>query len=298
MTGTLQELRDTLCLCAQKHNKGSRSASIAYSRTGEKYAAGTVESDTHLLDVPAEHAALVLSVHHNDFGVYHIATITEEQGGALVSPLILKIITDHARRTGIPISYTIFNQEGALLFETKDVGALCSFYRPPVKPLKKVRDSKAETNKIKWDNTEGSLREALKRYAILGIERNFPTHDSASGYGAAVATKSGMLYFGGQYSSFEKRSGLHAEMAVVTAALMDGATDFTAIGIVSTKHTDVPCTPCGCCRQFMAELFRKYDSNPRIYCFAKENDAFREYGMEKLLPDAWESKYSLVDHPL
>ncbi len=289
MPDDLQKLRNALSLCTAKKKNGSCSASIAYSRRGKNYAAGSIESESHLLTVPSEQAALVLSTQQNDFAVYHIATITEKDG-VLVSPLVLKIIIDHARRTGIPISYTIFNQEGAILFETKNVGALCSFYQPPSKPLGKVQGSKPETNKTKWNNAEGSLKDALKRCAILGSLRNFPTDDVASAYGAAVATKDGMLYFGGQYSSFEKRTGLHAEMAVITAALMDGATNFTHIGIVSSKHTDVPCTPCGCCRQFMTELIPKYNSNPRVYCFAKENDAFKEYSMEELLPDAWESK--------
>lgn len=290
MLDDLQELRNALKLSVVKCGQGNRSASIAYSHSGEKYTTGSVESDSHLLDIPSEQAALVLSVHRNDFAVHRIATITEGGGGVLVSPLTLKIVIDHARRTGIPISYAIFNQEGAILFETKNVGALCSFYEPPVKPLGKIQDSKPNTNRATWDSVENSLKDALKRYAVLGCERNFPTRDSASGYGAAIATKNGMIYFGGQYSSFEKRTGLHAEMAVITAALMDGVTDFAAIGIVSSKHADVPCTPCGCCRQFMAELFRKYASNPRVYCFAKESDVFAEYTIEQLIPDAWTAR--------
>lgn len=288
MLDDLQELRDALKLCVVSND--NRTASIAYSQSGEKYAAGSVQSDTHLLDIPSEQAALVVSTHHNDFAIHRITTITEEQEGVLVSPLILKIIIDHARRTGIPISYTIFNREGAVLFEAKDVRALCSFYQPTAKPLEKVQGSTPNINKTKWDSAEGTLKDALKRCALLGSERTFPTGDSASGYGAAVAAKSGMLYFGGQYSSFEKRNGLHAEMAVITVALMDGAIDITHVGIASTKHRDIPCTPCGCCRQFMTEIFRKYDSNPRVYCFAKENDASKEYSVEELLPDVWTSK--------
>ena len=284
------DLKKALGLCVQKPGH-PRSASIACSQSGQCYAAGAVASDTHLLDITSEQAALVLASGHADFAVRRIATITETEDDASVSisPLVLKLLIDHERRTGVPITYSVYGMTGNVLFEATTPRALCPYYEAPIVPLQKTRNGRPGQNSTRWEAAKETLQEALKKAALQGSERAFTTHDAGSRYGASVATKSGMVYFGGQYSGFEKRIGLHAEMNALIAALMDGGKDITHIGVVSDKYPDSPCPLCGCCRQFIAELSQKYGITPLIYSFAKENHVLSEHTLEELLPDGWKS---------
>ena len=149
----------------------------------------------------------------------------------------------------------------------------------------------ARSGKTNLDRTSNiSIEMQLRKWARIGCGNNFPTRDGASGYGAAVLTAAGNIYYGGQYSTFEHRLGVHAEMATLLNALMDGARDITHIGIASSKFVDTLCSPCGCCRQFIAEMSRTYDFSPGIYLFASGNEQFKLCSINELLPVQWTNR--------
>jgi len=275
----------------RKKSEQVKTASIAYSRTGQEYLAANIFSDSNLLSVSSEQVVLVLAVHHNDFQVNEIVTLVEEPNPQqLVSPLILKIIIDHQTRTGTKINYTIVNKKGKVLFETKKINQLMPFYNPPLKKLSKVKQAQVSEN-YSVVNQPRDIKSVLKEYALLGIERNFPTYNSASGYGTAILTDKSNLYFGGQYGSFDKRIGLHSEMAVSISVLMSNQRErITHLGLVSSKYTDEPCEICGCCRQFLSELIQKFNYQIDFFCFAKDNNLFKKYSINQLLPGQWSSK--------
>lgn len=287
--GALQRgLRFSVIKKSRKDGGGNFS-SLALSESGKRFIGSTFHSDTNLLDIPSEQAALMRSTHVGDYEVTEVITLSES-GSAVVSPLILKIIADHSYRTGKKISYKIVNKKGDILYKTQDVRKSLSFYKPARLILPRPV-TKEVGGHVSVKNAQNNTPKLLKEYATKGVLNNFPTYPSASGYGAALLTTTGILYFGGQYSSPEKRSGLHAEMAVVINALMDGVTDIKALGVVSTKHRDKPCEICGCCRQFLSEIFAKKDMKKvAIYCFAKDTKEVRRYTIDNLLPNLWDSK--------
>jgi cytidine deaminase len=242
-----------------------------------------------MLDIPAELAALIRAVHHNDTDIVSVET-TVDDPSISISPIVLKILADHSARTGSAIHYTICDKHGSTLFETYDARAALPGYTPTPVILTSLATREFSEAKISASAIQDDLETTLRNAAIAGITRNFPTYNSASGYGAAVRTTGGDIYFGGQYSAFDQRLGIHAEMAVLTHAFLDGATGFTHLSLASTKFQDSPASPCGCCRQFIAESARATDSNPQIHLFASETDAAAVYILEELLPVQWTNK--------
>ena len=264
-------------------------SSCAITRSGRRYTGAHIPSTTHMLDIPAELSALIRAVHHNDTDVVSVETIVDDLSIS-VSPLVLKILADHSARTGSAIHYTLCDKHGSILFETDDACAALSGYTPTPMTLTSLAMREYSEAKISASATHDDLETTLRNAALAGITRNFPTYDRASGYGAAVRTTDGNIYFGGQYSAFDHRLGVHAEMAVLTHALLDGAMGFTHIALASTKFKDSPASPCGCCRQFMAEVARATDSTPQIHLFASETDATAVYTLEELIPVQWTNK--------
>ncbi|MBI4132419.1 MAG: hypothetical protein HY474_02190 [Candidatus Sungbacteria bacterium] len=286
----LQTLRATLDRSVLKKSRNDReanSASCAISRSGGRYGGARVESDTNLLDMSSEHIALLRAVQQRDFDIVEVVTLVDADSG-IVSPLVIKILTDFGARTGAMPAYRMLNAQGNILFETDDVSKELPFYRPVLQRFSAVND----TPQKNWDASGHSekLDDLLKTHALRGLTLAFPTYEGASSYGAAVRAASGTVYFGGQYSAPEKRLNIHAEMSAILAALMEGETVVTHIGLVSDKFVSEPCSLCGCCRQFILELSRKFDWDARISCFAKEAPIQATYSIGDLLPHSWNSK--------
>ena len=129
----------------------------------------------------------------------------------------------------------------------------------------------------------------LKKYAKKGLARGFHNYDGATGYGAAVQTKKGAVYYTSQYSSPDKRLGVHAEIACIVSAFMHGDTEITALGLISPKFKTSPCVPCGACRQFIGEFAKKYAWDIKIMSFASESDTVRTFTIDDLIPQMWAS---------
>ncbi|MGI9027474.1 MAG: hypothetical protein ACR2FM_01360 [Candidatus Saccharimonadales bacterium] len=287
MVNELKQLQTGLSLCVLKKD-APRTATTAYSVSGKHYLAGYVESDTHLLYTSSEQVALMLATQSSDYQINRLVTIQESIDPAeLVSPITLKIIVDFARRTGQPIAYTVLDTSGVEVFHADDVNTILSFYAPVTHVLGKVTDAVITTNKTK---AVGDKPKQLKEQALKGVARSFPTYDSASGYGAAVITADGSMYHSGQYSSFEHRTNVHSEMGAVIAAIMNGQTQITDIGLVSTKYTDKPCQMCGSCRQFLAEMSTRFNLDLDIHLFAFSSNQHESHKLDSYLPKSWTSK--------
>jgi cytidine deaminase len=284
-------LRDRLSAnlerCIGKASEPLRASSVALSASGAMYDGVLIGSDTNLLTISSEQVALSMATAVQDYGIEKVTTMTTGSTSDLQSPLVLKILVDHALRTKHVIAYSIVNQNGETLFEVDDVRRIFPFYTPRAIELAKISTASITSNII-----EAALEDigALKRCAIEGIARNFPLYDSASGYGAAVMTSSGKIFFSGQYSSPDKRLGVHAEMNAILCAMMAGETEVVRLGVVSSKFTEEPCQMCGCCRQFLAEMCAKWNIDPEIHCFASESDALVMWKVSDYLPATWTSK--------
>lgn len=289
-TDLLPTLRATLSRSVLKKSRNDReaaSASCAISRRGGRYWGAKVESDTHLLDVSSEHVALLRAVQQRDFDIAEVVTLVGGDAG-VISPLAMKVLADFGTRTGSMPAYRVLNTGGDVIFQTSDVSRELPFYRPAQQRL----GAPAGVPEENWRAGEPSEKsdDLLRTYALRGLALAFPTYAGASCYGAAALAASGTVYFGGQYSAPDKRLNIHAEMSAILAALMEGETAITHLGLVSDTFTAEPGNLCGCCRQFIAELSKKFGWDMSIYCFARDTEKYAAYTIDALLPYVWSSK--------
>lgn len=272
---------------ARAHTPGLTNASIATSRSGTQYLASRVRTSTHILDIPSELAALVRASHANEYLIESVETIVDNAAQP-VSPLVLKILIDHAVRTGIQMDYTLRDSSGALIYECDDVRFSLPFYKSPLEKLS-ILDGRDKSHSVTPVNRQLPIQDQLRTAAREGIARNFPVRDKASGYGAAALTTSGIIHFGGQYSTPDERLGVHAEMGVLIAALFAHTGSVTHIGVMSSKHESTVCSMCGSCRQFIADLSALHGWSPELYLFASGSDRYVRYSLSELLPVQWAS---------
>lgn len=287
----LDALRLAVRRCVGKEKDHDRSASCAFSRSGERYVGARIGSETNIITLTSEHVALVQSTVAQDYGVERVVTMVEDIRDAVPSPLVAKILIDYVSRTQGVIAYEIVSMDGDVFFSIDDVRKLVPLYAP--EPIVLARMKEASVQKPMRCGVDVDDIATLRACAIAGIERNFPLYDSASGYGAAVLTAQGDVYYAGQYSSPDKRLGTHAEMNALLGALMAGTTDIVRIGVVSSKFTHAPCQMCGVCRQFLAEMCARWGLNPMIHCFASETDGAMMWRLKEYLPATWTSKTNL-----
>jgi cytidine deaminase len=99
--------------------------------------------------------------------------------------------------------------------------------------------------------------------------------------GAALRTKGGRIYRGCNVENLSFGLTVCAERAAVFAAVAAGEREFEAIAVVADSET--PVTPCGACRQVLAE----FASDLKI-CSANLQDQRYEATIAELLPRAKE----------
>lgn len=287
---TNKQLREALFLSVTKKARtdgNGNAASVAISKSGKTYYGGKAESDTNLLDVTPEQTALLIAAQHRDFQISEVVTLIDSTK-PIISPLALKVMADFANRTGTKIAYSVLDAEGTTVFKVKNVLDALPFYHPEASDL----NLKKVAPKANWVSLPSGIEpaEALKKYALKGLELAFTTYQGASSYGAAVLTESGKIFYSGQYSSPDKRLMVHAEMGAILAALMAKEEKLTHLAVVSDKFETEPCQTCGPCRQFITELSKRYGWKLQVYCFAKKQPVYNTYSMETLLPNSWSSK--------
>ncbi|RHW34119.1 cytidine deaminase [Neobacillus notoginsengisoli] len=90
------------------------------------------------------------------------------------------------------------------------------------------------------------IKEAIKAREMAYIPY------SKFGVGAALLAKDGRVFRGCNIENAAYPMTNCAERTAIFKAISEGVTEFSAMAVVA--DTDRPCSPCGACRQVIAEL--------------------------------------------
>lgn len=130
-------------------------------------------------------------------------------------------------------------------------------------------------------NTERLIDEARSaRESAYAPYSHFPV-------GAALLCSDGSVFRGCNVENISFGLTICAERSAVVAAVTQGHRDFQAIAIVA--DTDVPISPCGACRQFLAEF------SPRLTVISSNLAGVQQkWTLDVLLPRA---KTGILNEP-
>ncbi len=101
--------------------------------------------------------------------------------------------------------------------------------------------------------------------------------------GAALECSDGTVYMGCNIENSAFGATICAERTAAAKAVSEGHRDFTRIAIVGSSENY--CTPCGTCRQFLAEFA---SADMEIICVSN-NGAQRIFTLSQLLPESFKS---------
>ena len=96
--------------------------------------------------------------------------------------------------------------------------------------------------------------------------------------GAALATADGEVYAGCNIENANYSNSLHAEEVALSRAVADGHTEFSKLVVTSGERDGV--TPCGMCRQTLAEFCTE-----EFPVLCDENGDLARYTLGELLPN-------------
>ena len=119
------------------------------------------------------------------------------------------------------------------------------------------------------------MKQELLNAALSARERAYAPYSKFM-VGAAVMANSGKIYTGCNIENASYGLTVCAERNALFSAVGAGEREFTALCVVG--DTEAPISPCGACRQVMAEF-----KVPRII-LANLKDDVKEYTLEELLP--------------
>ena len=110
--------------------------------------------------------------------------------------------------------------------------------------------------------------------------------------GSALLAKNGTVFHGCNVEIAGATSSICAERTAVFKAVTQGITEFKAIVIVGSSEGTSPedidyCSPCGVCRQVMAEFCDLTDFRVIL---ARSEDYYLVYSLEELLPHSFVRK--------
>jgi cytidine deaminase len=101
--------------------------------------------------------------------------------------------------------------------------------------------------------------------------------------GAAIRTKSGKVFKGANVENISISITVCAERSAGVAAISAGEMDWEEIAVVA--GTSRPTSPCGACRQFLAEF------NPNLkVVVANQSEVFYTTTVAELLPKAFDNE--------
>ena len=106
--------------------------------------------------------------------------------------------------------------------------------------------------------------------------------------GAALLTKSGKVYLGSNIENASYTPTVCAERVAFFKAISEGEREFSAIAIVGGARGEKPVkpfTPCGVCRQVMAEFC---DRDFEVFVF--DGRETRKYSLSELFPHGFSSE--------
>ena len=119
------------------------------------------------------------------------------------------------------------------------------------------------------------MKQELLNAALSARERAYAPYSKFL-VGAAVLAKSGKIYTGCNIENASYGLTVCAERNALFSAVGAGEREFTALCVVG--DTEAPISPCGACRQVMAEF--------KVHCIILANlkGDVKEYTLEELLP--------------
>lgn len=100
--------------------------------------------------------------------------------------------------------------------------------------------------------------------------------------GACILAESGNIYTGCNFENASYGLTICAERNAVGTAIANGEKKIRAIAIFSPNMQN--CTPCGACRQVLAE----FKSEDGLDVITKCNDGLRVHSIEELLPEGFQ----------
>lgn len=98
--------------------------------------------------------------------------------------------------------------------------------------------------------------------------------------GAALETEDGTVFSGANFEVANYSNSLHAEEVALVGALMAGHTSFSRIAVTSEARDGL--TPCGMCRQTLAEF-----ADESLIVVVAESEGPVEYSLSELLPHSF-----------
>lgn len=128
--------------------------------------------------------------------------------------------------------------------------------------------------------------------AALGASASAYAPYSGFAVGAAVRARDGRVFLGANLENASYGVTMCAEVAAITAANTAGGFDFEAIAIVGHKFTEptsatVPVSPCGRCRQLIAESAQLSGIDVRVLSCSGDLATVHVAPISELLPDAF-----------
>ena len=119
------------------------------------------------------------------------------------------------------------------------------------------------------------MKQELLNAALSARERAYAPYSKFL-VGASVLAKSGKIYTGCNIENASYGLTVCAERNALFSAVGAGEREFTALCVVG--DTEAPISPCGACRQVMAEF--------KVTCIILANlkGDVKEYTLEELLP--------------
>ena len=125
--------------------------------------------------------------------------------------------------------------------------------------------------------------EELIKKAKEAMEKAYAPY-SGFQVGAALLCEDGRVYTGCNMENAAFSPTLCAERVAFAKAVSEGQREFSAIAICGGKNGVIEslCTPCGVCRQVMAEFCKK-----DFKILVADAESYQEFSLENLLPNSF-----------
>ena len=127
-------------------------------------------------------------------------------------------------------------------------------------------------------------KELLVKKALEVREKAYSPYSNFC-VGAALLCENGEIFCGVNIENSSFGGTICAERSAFCAAISQGKREFRAIAVVGCRRGETPakiCTPCGICRQFMAEF-----CSPDLPVLTFDGQAIYENKLASLLPEAF-----------
>ncbi|WP_416839968.1 cytidine deaminase [Haloferax sp. DFSO52] len=138
--------------------------------------------------------------------------------------------------------------------------------------------SRDERTKQSRTNVRHTMPQPLVERAREVLENAYVPYSEYT-VGAALRTADGTVYVGCNIENANYSNSLHAEEVAIAEAVKNGHTEFDRVVVTSGARDGV--TPCGMCRQTLAEFA---DEDLEIVCDLGGDDV-AEYTLGELLPN-------------